>query len=271
MFNFIFSILAIPVRLLAWLCAVSRLANPLPILRAAWNLGWETSDAIGVITMTAQQEGLRAAGNAAQEMFEKTLDAQILVTLCWMHIQNDRNTESARHWYEYAQEHGIKNKEMLLPIKLYLAGQDNDPGKREILDEILGRNDLPMEFSRGALMDKAALLLKEKQWAQAEAIADRVLSIEDVSNATWVKWVTARQKHNDAAAADWEKQLFKQAGDGYAQLLIAMGWLYIGERHKAMLALRRAEKNVKNIEQFDKDLAELAQSSEYYTLEDKEA
>ena len=72
-------------------------------------------------------------------------------------------------------EQGVLNNHVLLPLKLYLSEHLGLYNKRAIIDEMLSRNDLPGEYTRGALLDKAAILLKEKNWSEAEQIADQML------------------------------------------------------------------------------------------------
>jgi tetratricopeptide (TPR) repeat protein len=267
--HFILAVAAVPIRFAAWILAVVKISNPLPIVRLSWKLSGDSQDAIGVISLTFGQQGIRAAEDVALSMFEKTADAQVLATLCWLEIQQENDLDAAKYYLTLGNDRGKSNVEMLLPVKLFLSNHFTEYVKEQILDEVLSRNDLPHEFSRGALLDRAALYLKDNKWKEAEEIADRVLAIEDIPNAYWIKWVTAIVRGEKEKAAKFHEKLKKQAGKGYAQVLVALGWLYMGDRHKAMVELHKAESLVSNIEMFDKELAELTKSAEYYEIGDK--
>jgi hypothetical protein len=262
MFDFIFSILAQPVRFIAFLVAMSRIANPLALLRLAWDLGRDPQDAANIITITSAMHGIEAARDSARAMFDKTLDASIMASLAWREVQQGGNVRQARKWYDLAVENGVINLESLLPLKLFLSTHYNEFDKAATLEEILARNDLPMEFTRAAMLDKAAMLLKQKQWDEASEIADRVLAVEDHPHATWIKWVVTLAA-NEGSATTLQALVEKQAPPGYAPLLLALGYLYTGNRAEAIIQLKR-KNDLDNLEFFDKDLAELARSADFW-------
>jgi hypothetical protein len=65
-------------------------------------------------------------------------------------------------------------------------------------------------------------------------------------------------------------QLCGKGASGYIHALIALGWLYVGNRREAMLALHEAEKYKVNIDLFDKELGELTKTEEYDILKESE-
>jgi tetratricopeptide (TPR) repeat protein len=270
MVNPLFSLIAALLRLLAWAAGTLRLYNPLGLLWTAWQIGRDSQDAAAVVSLTAGRDGVQAARQRAKQMFELIKDCQILSTMAWVEIAQQADLEAANKWFILADEQGVLNRHVLLPLKLYLSDHLEHYDKAAIIEEILGRNDLPAEYTRGALLDKAAMLLKAGRWSEAEEIADRVLKIEEHPHAIWVKWVTAAANGKDEEAQKFLARLHTRGVPGYIYGLIALGWLYMGNRHEAMRTLHEAQKYNVNVELFDKELAELTKTAEYYQMQESE-
>lgn len=259
-----------PVRLVAHGAAMLRLFNPRPLLWLAWQLGRDSQDALGVLSLTAGQFGMRAAGELAEQMFAQVPDCQIYTTLAWIEIAQNNNLPAAERWLSIADGQGTLNRHLLYAVKLVLSDHGRAYDKAAIIDEMLGRNDLPGEYTRDAMLGKAAILLKQKNWAAAEQFANHILKIEDNPHAMWVKWVVAAANNKDSEAQSLLQELLAKGAPGQMYCMIALGWLYIGNRRETMLALHEAEKYNVNIELFDKELGELTQTAEYYILKESE-
>ncbi|MDO8304090.1 MAG: hypothetical protein Q7T18_12715 [Sedimentisphaerales bacterium] len=270
MVHFIFSVMALPVRLIAHGVAMLRLFNPRPLLWVAWQLGHDSQDAVGVISLTAGQFGMQAASELAEQMFARVPDCQIYTTLAWIEITQNNNLSAAERWLKIADGQGVLNRHLLYAVKLFLSDHGQSYNKAAIIDEMLGRNDLPGEYTRDAMLGKAAILLKQKKWSAAEAIADHILKVEDNPHALWVKWVVAAANNKDSEAEPLLQELLAKGAPGQMYCMVALGWLYIGNRREAMLALQEAEKYNVNVDLFDKELAELTKTAEYYILKESE-
>jgi hypothetical protein len=270
MMQFVSSLIAAPLRLIAHGAAMLRLFNPRPLLWHAWQLAHNSQDAVGVISLTAGEFGMRTASELAEQMFAQVPDCQIYATLAWIEIAQHGNLEAARNWLQIADERGVINRHLLYALKLYLSDHFEFYNKAAIIDEMLGRNDLPGEYTRDAMLGKAAILLRKGNWAEAEKLADHILKIEDNFHAIWVKWVVATAHNNDAQGKQFFQQLLAKGASGQMYCMIALGWLYMGNRREAMRALHEADKYNVNIELFDKELGELTKTAEYYILKDSE-
>jgi hypothetical protein len=270
MVHFIFSVIALPVRLVAHGVAMLRLFNPRPLLWMAWRLAHDSQDAAGVLSLTAGQFGMSAAGELAEQMFAQVPDCQIYTTLAWIEIAQNGNLAAADKWFKIADGQGVLNRHLLYAIKLCLSDHGRAYDKAAIIEEMLRRNDLPGEYTRDAMLGKAAILLKQKNWSAAEQIANHILKVEDNSHALWVKWVVAAANNKDSEAQALLQELLANGGSGQMYCMIALGWQYIGNRREAMLALHEAEKYNVNVDLFDKELGELTKTAEYYILKESE-
>ena len=259
-----------PVRLIAHGVAMLRLFNPRPLLWMAWRLAQDSQDAVGVISLTAGQFGMRAASELAEQMFAQVPDCQIYTTLAWIEIAQNNNMPAAERWLKIADERGVLNRHLLYAVKLVLSEHGQSYDKAAIIEEMLGRNDLPGEYTRDAMLGKAAILLKQKNWAPAEQFAEHILKVEDNPHAVWVKWVVAAANNMDGEAQRLLQELLIKGVPGQMHCMIALGWQYIGNRREAMLALHEAEKYNVNIDLFDKELGELTKTAEYYNLKESE-
>lgn len=259
-----------PIRLIAHGAAMLRLFNPRPLLWLAWRLAQDSQDAVGVISLTAGQFGMLAAGELAEQMFAQTPDCQIYTTLAWVEIAQNNNLPAAERWLQIADEQGTVNRHLLYAVKLVLSEHGQSYDKAAIIDEMLSRNDLPGEYTRDAMLGKAAILLKQKNWTEAERLADHILKIEEIPHAIWVKWVAAAANSRDGEARRLLQELLAKGASGQMYCMIALGWQYLANRREAMLALHEAEKYNVNIDLFDKELGEMTKTAEYYILKESE-
>jgi hypothetical protein len=247
-----------------------RLFNPRPLLWAAWQLAHDSQDAVGVISLTAGQFGMSAASELAERMFACVPDCQIYTTLAWIEIAQNGNLSAGERWLKIADGQGVLNRHLLYAVKLYLSDHGQSYNKAAIIEEMLGRNDLPGEYTRDAMLGKAAILLKQKNWTAAEQIANHLLKIEDNPHALWVKWVVAAANNKNGESQQFLQELLAKSESGQMYCMVALGWQYMGNRREAMLALHEAEKYNVNIDLFDKELGELTKTAEYYILKESE-
>jgi hypothetical protein len=240
---------------LLWICGFVPVFDRLRLIEIIWTLSREPSDAAGVLTLTAAGKGIEAANTRAQELFSVYPYAQIALTMGWLQIQHARNLEAANEWLKYAVGAGCEDAPSLLSLELFLSEHLEEYDTPEVVGRILARNDLPMQITRDALLAEGCRFLKQQRWAEAEAVADSILAIEENSQARWIKWVTAIVS---GAEAEARRQLSIAGGkmsDAALRGFVVLGWLYIGDRDRAARLLQEARSQGDSVGLINKDLA----------------
>jgi len=258
--TFIRQLIAAPLRVLLWICGFVPLFDRLRLIEIIWALSTEPSDAAGVLTLTAAGKGIEAANTRAQELFSVYPYAQIAATMGWLRIQHDRNLQAASQWLKRARQADCQDAS-LLGLELFLSEHLGEYDTEEITRRILSRNDLPMQTTRDALLTEGRRFLKQQRWTEAEAVADRILLVEENPQARWIRWVTAIVSGDDARA---QTQLLIAGGkmpDAAMRGFVALGWLYMGDTERASQVLQDAHAEGAGVGLINKDLARFLQSN----------
>ena len=181
--NFSRQLIAVPVRLLVWICGFVPIFDRLRLVKILWFLGREVEDGSAVIGLAAAQEGMDSARHEAERIFAQCNEAHITATIAWLEVQHDNDYSAAHDWVQKAKQADCANEQMLLMMELVLSTRLAEYNQAQIVERILSRNDLPMQFTREALLCKGGLLVNQHRWNQARRIAERILSIEDNEHA----------------------------------------------------------------------------------------
>jgi len=178
MIAFIRQLISVPLRVLVWLCGFLPIFDRLKLVEVIWFLTRQAPDAAAVISLTASSKGIEAANQRAEKIFDQLPDGLIASTIGWLQVQNNHNLQSASNWLQRSRQ-GCQNPELTWHLELMLSANMPEYNPNEVADRILARNDLPMQFSRDALLIKGQILLKQQQWTQARAVAKKILNVEN--------------------------------------------------------------------------------------------
>ena len=179
MINFARQLIAAPIRLLLLICRFLPIFNKLVLVEILWFLSQQAEDGSALVALTASAKGIQAADEKAEKILQQTGDARIAETIAWLQVNINRDLNAASQWIQRASREGFKNTEMLGRVELFLSRYVDEYDTQEVVERILSRNDLPMQFTRDALLWKGQLLLEQTRWEQAKEIAARMLSIEE--------------------------------------------------------------------------------------------
>lgn len=198
-----------------------------------------------------------------EQMFDQTKDAAILATIGLMELTVSGHKLRARQWIELADDNAESNKESLLFLKLHLSEYFDDLDARNIVEDILARNDLPSQVTLSALIRKTHFLFEDKNFDEAEKISDFVLSIQNQPDANLVKWVACMRKGDKQQAQKHFQRAQKMLPEAVFNMLVAQGWVFIGEENQAMEWLYQAAKKGYRLGNSNSQLAQLANSDRY--------
>lgn len=253
MINFVRQLIAAPLRVLLWICGFVPLFDRLRLIELIWALSREPSDIAGVLTLTAAGKGIETANTRAQELFSVYPYAQIALTMGWLQIQHARNLQAASQWLKRARQADCEDAP-LLGLELFLSEHLAEYNTEEVTARILARNDLPMQTTRDALLAEGRRFLKQQRWTEAEAVADRILAVEENPQARWIGWVTAIINGDDARAQTQLSIASGKMSDAALRGFVALGWLYMGDTERATQVLQEARKEGTGVGLINKDL-----------------
>jgi len=258
--NFVRQLIAAPFRVLLWICGFVPVFDRLRLIELIWALSAEPSDAAAVLTLAAAAKGIDEACTRAEKMFAAHPDAQIAATIGWLRIQHARDMQAATKWLKRARQAGCDDAH-LLGLELFLSEHLAEHDTEEIAARILARNDLPMQTTRDALLAEGRRLLKQKLWTEAEAVADRILAVEENPQARWIRWVTALVSGNDARAQTQLAIAGGKMSDAAMRGFVALGWLYMGDTKRASQVLQEARAEGAGVGLINKDLDRFLQGN----------
>jgi len=264
--SFIRQLVAAPFKVLVWVCGFVPAFDALRLQKLVWFIGRGVDDGVKMIYMAAAKEGLEAGEVVAEDVYSRFPCGRVAAVISMLLVQHGQDFAKANEWVIRAQRDGCDDMEDLLLTKLYLSGQFAEYDATQIVDEMLSRNDLPMEYSRLAIMTKAEGFLRERQWQEAEELLGRILSIEERPHARWMKWVTATAG-GDVQEANRQLAAIKgKMPEGKLFAMMALGQLYIGDKNETVKLLQKAEQagaKPETIESVNPQLASLMRSAEY--------
>jgi hypothetical protein len=236
-----------------WICGFVPIFDRLKLVEIIWALGREPEDAAAVLGLTVSGKGIDAACARAQEMFAAHPDAQIAATMGWLQIQHNQNLPAASQWPKMARQADCEDTP-LLGLELFLSEHLAEYDTEEIVTRILARNDLPMQTTRDALLARANRFLKQQHWPEAQAIADRILAVEENPQARWIRWITAMIDGDDARAQVQLSIAQSKMSDAALRGFVALGWLYMGDEERAKQVLQEAHSQGQSVALVNKDL-----------------
>jgi len=270
MLMFIRQFIAAPLRVLAWVNGILKLSDPLPLAKAIWFLTASAADGSSVIVFTASTEGVDVARSMAEDIFSKKPDESIAAAIGWVELLRANNPQGAAEWVQRSRSAGCADDCSILHLELLLTDQLDGINRLEVIERILSRNDLPGHITRDALLGKARILLEERRFGDAEAIAKRILAIEENGTAGWVMWVARTAAGDtDNARAHIVAAQGKIRPDVFWGLVV-LGWLYIGDRQAAMDVLKDCRQKDRQVAIVDRKVAELVGMSGQYSGDETE-
>ncbi len=257
-------LIAVPIRLIADVIGFLKIADATSLRSTVWKFSNEPEDGVKLLVLVCQKRGIVGARELAEEMIAKVNDSLLAAAMGGLEIQFGQGPEASKKWVEHAKNTQAKRQELLLGLELCLSDTFSEYDTAELVEAILARNDLPMDFSRSALTRKADLLLQNRQWGHAGQFADKILDLEEHPFARWVKWVASMAQGNED---DAELHIEKAKGkwpDAFLLSMTALGWFYMGNITQTMELMRQAENSGAKFEYISNELVTLANSVEYH-------
>lgn len=265
MIAFIKQAIAVPIRLLAEAAGWVTIVDPTPLWSASWRLSHNPQDGCKLLVLVHSERGIEITRQIAEEMLDKSKDSELAAHIAFIELEYGAGIEEAKKWVKKARQGNFKNPEMLLRMELILSDEDNDESNK-VAEQILARNDLPMDFTLAALTEKAWALVEEKQFSEAEAAAERMLAIEENYDARFVKWIVCMAKGQQLQQA--KEHLKKAKGnlslpEGLFHMIMARCCLILGRKNEAIEWLYEAEKAGFRSEESESAVGQLAHSEEF--------
>ena len=234
MIDFLRHLIASPLKILFWLCGYFPIFNKLSLQEKIFFLTRDADDAVRVVLMASQKEGIESARAKAELMLEKCPSAKISNMIALFEWQHSSDCIMAEKWVESAKENNYSDRHILYLLELmfsnYLEGYDQE----QIVNDMLKCNYLPAEHTRMALLEKQDFLLEKQQWAEAEEIADRMLSIKEDPNVRIKKWIICHARGDHAQADKHLSAARGKISEEEFDLLVGGGYLYLGDEPGAM-------------------------------------
>ena len=256
-------IAAVPIRMLAQLAGLVTFVDELPLWSACWRLSRRAEDSKVLLYQVCSKRGIMPARKLAEEMLAQTKDCEIAATIGFLEYAVYSDIHSVERWVREAKDKGYKNQELLLHLELILSNFLEEYDDKAIIEEILSRNDLAMETSLYALIEKAGLYLEARSWEQAEAIADRILGIQEQVDAQLVKWTVCMKNGDHAGAKIHFNKAKTLLPEDRFNIVAAKHWLILGRKEKAMQFLYAGGQDGFRIRESKSQLGRLANSDEF--------
>lgn len=238
-----------------------------------WCISGDASDGNNVVVLTAQKKGIIAARQKAEVILDKTRDSLIAATMGFVEIHFCNDINAADGWIHKAKELECKNPELLLRLELLLSDVIEEYDTEQIIDETLSRNDLPMDYTRTALIVRVERFLGGRLWDEADEILDKMLCIEENYEVCFPKWVTCMAKGEHVQAEIYMEKMKGKVPEGQLRVRLATGWIYLGDISRAMQYLKMAEQTgmkASTINMSNRVLGKIIDSEEYKNLEVQE-
>lgn len=263
MTRFFGRLIAVPIRLFAGVASLVTIFDPTSLWSACWKLSRDVGDGGKLLVLMVRKYGVSSIRGTAEKMLEEARDCQLAATMGFIEFGYREDIESVNRWVRMAREKGYKNPELLLQLELVLSDFFDEYDRAAIVEEILGRNDLPAQVTLVALISKANGFLEKRRWGEAEQIAERILSIQEQPVARMIKWVTCTAEGKRTCADEHLKRAQGQMPSAVFEMLLAQGWLFIGQAGKAMEYLCRVGTADFRLQRSKLPLGVLARSEEF--------
>ncbi len=239
MISFLKKLAAVPIRTLAGLLGLLRIFDTARLWSACWKLSRNPEDATKLLAAVSQTKGPDAAASLAAKIVEEAKACDTAAMVACIELMNG-NLDAAHNWIKLAEDKNYKNPEHLLLVKLLLSDYHPEYDKRKITEQVLSRNDLPMTITHLALINKAFILLEEKENEEAEKTADRILGICEDPCARIVKWAICLVNNKSLEAEIHLKKARQKRPPRLLNPLIAQACLCTGDIDAAMEWLYQA-------------------------------
>jgi tetratricopeptide (TPR) repeat protein len=198
-------ILVLPLKLLLLVTRFFPVVDRYALIKWIWKVGRTNEAGFELVMMTVDKFGLEAGRTLAHEILKETRSALIVYGIGlqeWL----DKNYDAAKEWIDLGEEMGCEDSYYFLSLKLNLSHLIAEYNHGEIVEEMLACNYLPMEYTHQALLNKAYILFKEKQYHKAEEIIDHMIKVRNDQAAEYLKAELCLMRNEDTLA---EKLLAK--------------------------------------------------------------
>jgi len=259
---FIRKVIAVPIRLFAEVVGSIKIFDSTQLWFAIWKLSGSMEDGCKLLTLMCREGVSEQARSRAKQMIAETKYCTAAAVMGQLEIRHGGDLDAARGWVELAKCSECKNPEVLLCLELLISAREGCESEA-VMDAILRRNDLPVIYTRMALFSKAWKLAERRRWSEAEAIADKILCIEEQVDARFIKWISCSVRGEQEAADRHLSAAKGQTSEEWFNALVAQGWLFMGDRQKAMKWLYKAERAGVRLEESRSPLGALAHSEQF--------
>jgi hypothetical protein len=240
MISFFRELAALPLKLAFWLCHFLRFPYKAALAALIWKVGGEIFWANTWIMQVCQNKGMNAARQLADHLMEHYKDARIAYQLGIMEYKYFKNPAAAAEWIRRAEAMNCTHQEELLYLKLLLSDHVPSYHAERIIDEILSRNDLSMEYSRAARLVRVEQWMRRREWQKADDLLNTMLHIESEPQIHIYKWMTSmalgRPKQGQEDLLIARKGLPGHQSSFYE----ALGMFHLGRMDEAHELLARA-------------------------------
>ncbi|MCF7954324.1 MAG: hypothetical protein K9M75_00845 [Phycisphaerae bacterium] len=172
---------------------------------------------------TVDKFGLPAGRVLAHEILTETKSAMIISGIIWEELA-ERNYDAAKEWINLAEEIGCEDCYHLYAVKISNSYMIKEYGYEKMVDEILACNYLPMEYTCMALLNKASILFKDKQYQEAEEILDHMLKVRNDQNAEDLKAIICLARNEDELAKKLLAKSKKRLSDVDYNINVALAY-----------------------------------------------
>lgn len=242
MITFIRHLVAVPLKLLLWVCGFVPLFDKLSLMEKIFFLTGDANDGNMVIYLTGQKEGIDAARAKAEKMLERCPSAKISYAIAVLEMNNNPDCVAAVKWVDAAWDNELADGHVLYVLQLYFSYALDNYDREAIVDKMLACNYLPVDHTHRAMTEKMDILLEKQQWADAEEIADKMLSIRGDAGASIAKWIVCLARQDERQANEHLAVAGSKLTEDMFHLQVGQGYLYLGDRARAMEALHKAVK-----------------------------
>ncbi len=195
---FIRELIAVPLRIIIWLCSVVAIFDTVALSKLLFKLTNNIEDALSYLNLYITKNSLEAAREIAEKLLCDTRNSRVAMVMSL--AENDaHNFSESRSWILKAKEGNCSDQDFLLLPELMISISTNNIDYL-IVDEIISRNDLPMQFSTMAYCLKCSHLFFTGELEDAHTIATKILDIQDYYGAHFVRWVYEAKKGNSSDA-----------------------------------------------------------------------
>ncbi|MBI9017160.1 MAG: hypothetical protein JEZ07_07865 [Phycisphaerae bacterium] len=232
--------IAAPLRLILKLVGTFYKQIPFGFYQLLYKLSGDSDDGNLMIIRKAISQDYGGAMDVARDLFEKTGDCKFINMAITFAIHIYRDMDLAKQLIDIGMAEGKSNQEHVLYFMIWLAEYVDGIDEEAAIEDMLSRNDVPVNYTELALIEKADLHMQKQQWDQAEKLADRVLGIHHSDSAHWVKWICNSATENQAQAQKHFEIFAKSPNKSNFLYMISQGWYYLGQYEQAYEDLQKA-------------------------------